>query len=107
MNLSPRAASSIASALPSWRVLLLFGGFLTLSESIALATTFFVGAFVSFVASLLIATAVYRRAAPGAADAPEHAAPSDPAPSAAAAGDQRDWRPAQPGVGRPFPSTRL
>ena len=97
MNLSPRAASSIASALPSWRVLLLFGGFLTLSESIALATTFFVGAFASFVASLLIATAVYRRAEPGAADAPEHPAPSDPAPTAAAAGDQRDWRPAHRG----------
>jgi hypothetical protein len=74
MYLTPRAASSIASALPSWRVLLLFGGFLTLSESIALATTFFVGAFVSFVASLLIATAGYRRSGPGAADAPESGA---------------------------------
>jgi len=64
MRLDSRAASSIASALPSCRVLLLFGGVLALSESIALATTLFAGALVSFAASLVIATTIYRSAAP-------------------------------------------
>ena len=43
MRHSSGTAKSAASALPSWRVVLLFGGFLTISESIVLATTFFVG----------------------------------------------------------------
>ena len=83
MRLNPRAASSIASALPSCRVLLLFGGVLALSESIVLATTLFAGAFVSFAASLALAATIYRSAAPRLADAQEHAAPTDAASVAA------------------------
>jgi hypothetical protein len=64
MRLNPRIASSLASALPSFRVALLFGGVLVLSESVALATTFFAGASVSLVVSLLIATKIYRVRAP-------------------------------------------
>ena len=64
MHLSTRAASAIASALPSCRVVLLFGGVLALSESVALAMTLFAGAFVSFAAGLVVAAVVYRRAAP-------------------------------------------
>jgi hypothetical protein len=75
MRLNTRAARSIASALPSCRVLLLFGGVLALSESIALATTLFAGAAVSFAASLVVATMIYRSAPPRVAEAQEHAAP--------------------------------
>jgi hypothetical protein len=63
MKLNITAARSIASALPSCRVLLLFGGVLALSESIVLATTLFAGAFASFVASLVLATIIYRTTA--------------------------------------------
>jgi hypothetical protein len=74
MRLNMRAASSIASALPSSRVLLLFGGVVAFSESILLATALFAGAFVSFVASLVVATVIYRSAAPRLADEQEHTA---------------------------------
>lgn len=74
MRLNIQAASSIASALPSSRVLLLFGGVFALSESILLATALFAGAFVSFAASLVIATVIYRSAVPRLADEQEHTA---------------------------------
>lgn len=64
MRLNMRAASSLASALPSLRVALLFGGVLLLAESVVLAATLFAGAGVSFVASLLIGASVYRYRAP-------------------------------------------
>lgn len=83
MRLNVNAASSIASALPSCRVLLLFAGVLALSESVALATTFFAGALVSFAASLAIATTIYRRAAPRLTEQQEHAAPNEAASAAA------------------------
>jgi hypothetical protein len=60
MRLNSRAASTIVSALPSFRVLCLFGGVFLLSESIVLATTLFAGAFASFAASLVIAATIYR-----------------------------------------------
>lgn len=60
MRLNSRAASSLASALASSRVALLFAGVLVLSESVVLATTLFAAAGVSFVAGLLIATKLYR-----------------------------------------------
>jgi hypothetical protein len=75
MRLNTRAASSIASVLPSFRVLLLLAGVLALSESIALATTLFAGALVSFAAGLAIAATIYRRRSPRLADAEEHEAP--------------------------------
>jgi hypothetical protein len=83
MRLTSNAASSIASALPSCRVLLLLGGVLALSESVALATTLFAGALVSFAASLAIATTIYRRAAPRLTEQREHAAPNEAASAAA------------------------
>lgn len=58
--MNPRAASSIVSALPSRRMLLLFGGVLLLSESVALATTLFAFACVSFAVTLVLATKMYR-----------------------------------------------
>jgi hypothetical protein len=64
MHLNARAAGSLASALPSCRVALLLGGVLVLSESVVLASTLFAGAAVSLVASLLIATKIYRVRAP-------------------------------------------
>jgi len=60
MRLKRHAASSAASALASTRVWLLFGGVLVLSESVLIATTLFVTAGISFVASLLIAAKLYR-----------------------------------------------
>ena len=44
MRLNMRAASSLASALPSLRVALLFGGVLLLAESVVLAAKLFAGA---------------------------------------------------------------
>ena len=70
MRLNMRGASTIASALPSTRVLLLFGGVFALSESVLLATALFAGALVSFAASLALATAIYR-SAPRHADTKE------------------------------------
>jgi hypothetical protein len=64
MRLNARTASSLASALASSRVGLLVAGVLLLSESVVLATTLFAGAGVSFVATLLIATKLYRVRAP-------------------------------------------
>jgi len=58
--MNPHAARSIIAALPSCRVLLLFGGVVLLSESVALATTLFVAGFLSFAATLLLATKMYR-----------------------------------------------
>jgi hypothetical protein len=69
MRLNARAASSAASALASSRVALLLAGVLVLSESVVLATTLFVGAGVSIVASLLIAMQIYRVRAPRQAEA--------------------------------------
>jgi hypothetical protein len=66
MRVNRRAAGSIASALPSFRVACLFGGVLLLAESVVLASTLFAGAAISFVASLLIAARIYR----GSSDAP-------------------------------------
>jgi hypothetical protein len=63
MHLDARAASSIASALPSCRVLLLLVGVLLLSESVLLATTMFAASAFSFVASLVLATRIYRASA--------------------------------------------
>ena len=60
MRLNSRAASTIVSALPSFRVLCLFGGVLLLSESVVLATTLFAGALASFAAGLVIAATIYR-----------------------------------------------
>lgn len=64
MRLNLRAASSLASALPSCRVAFLLGGVLLLSESVVMATTLFAAACLSFVASVLIATKIYRVRAP-------------------------------------------
>jgi hypothetical protein len=75
MHKNVRAASSIASALPSLRVLLIFGGVFALAESIALATTLFIGAFASFAAGLAIAATIYRSTAATTADAHDQAAP--------------------------------
>jgi len=58
--MNPRAATSIVAALPSCRVLLLFGGIVLLSESIALATTLLVAGGLSFAATLVLATKMYR-----------------------------------------------
>jgi hypothetical protein len=69
MRLNLRAAGSLASALASSRVAFLFGGVLLLSESVLLATTLFAAACVSFVASVLIATKIYRVRAPRPAEA--------------------------------------
>jgi hypothetical protein len=60
MRLNASAASSAASALASARVGLLVGGVLVLSESVVLATTLFAAVGVSLVATLLIATKLYR-----------------------------------------------
>ncbi len=60
MRLNPIAATSIASALPSCRVLLLFGAALLLSESLVLASALFAGACVSFAASLVLGAKIYR-----------------------------------------------
>src|SRR4051812_22663932 len=83
MRFTTGAASSLASTLPSLRVVLLFGGVLALSESIVLATTLFAGAFVSFAAGLVIATTIYRSAAPRDTDEQDDAA----AATIAAAGE--------------------
>jgi hypothetical protein len=61
--MNPRATSSIVAALPSSRMLLLFGGIVLLSESSALATILFVAAGLSFAATLLLATKLYRASA--------------------------------------------
>jgi hypothetical protein len=58
--MNSRAATSIIAALPSCRVLLLFGGIVLLSESIALATTLLVAGGLSFAATLVLATKMYR-----------------------------------------------
>jgi hypothetical protein len=79
MRLNPRAASSLASALASSRIALLFGGVLVLSESLVLATTLFAGVGVSVVASLLIATRLYRIRVPRPADAEGRSATHDAA----------------------------
>lgn len=68
MRLNSRARSSVASALASSRVALIFFGVLALSESVVLATTLFSAAGVSLVASLLIALQVYRVGAARSAD---------------------------------------
>jgi hypothetical protein len=69
MRLNPRAANSIASMLPSCRVVLVFAGALLLAESVVLATSLFAAACLSFVASLLIAARIYRVRAPRPIDA--------------------------------------
>lgn len=79
MRLNLRAASSLASALASSRVAFLFGGVLLLSESVVLATTLFAAACVSFVASVLIATRIYRVRARRPVAAQREAATSDAA----------------------------
>jgi hypothetical protein len=77
MRLDLRAASSIASALPSCRVLLLFVGVLLLSESVLLATTMFAASGLSFAASLVLAMKIYRASA-GARAARQAAESGDP-----------------------------
>lgn len=79
MRLNLRAASSLVSVLPSSRVAFLFGGVLLLSESVLLATTLFAAACVSFVASVLIATKIYRVRAPRPTDAQHLPATTDAA----------------------------
>jgi hypothetical protein len=74
-----RTANVIASTLPSFRVALLFGAALVLTESAVLATSLFVAACVTFIASLLIAARIYRVRAPRATDGDALAAPSDDA----------------------------
>jgi hypothetical protein len=69
MRHNTRAATSLASALASSRIALLFGGVLLLSESLVLASTLFAGVGVSVVASLLIAARLYRVRGPRPADA--------------------------------------
>ena len=80
MRLSPGTASSLASALPSCRVLLLFGGVLALSESVALATTLFARAFVSLAAGLVVAATIYRSAGPKVTDGQDGAPGIEPRP---------------------------
>jgi hypothetical protein len=60
MRLNVRAANSIASTLPSCRVVLLGGGVVLLSESVLLATTMFAVSALSFAASLALAMKMYR-----------------------------------------------
>jgi hypothetical protein len=79
MRLNLRAASSLASVLPSSRVAFLVGGALLVSESVVLATTLFAAASVSFVASVLIAAKIYRVRAPRQTDAQHLPATSDAA----------------------------
>ncbi|HEY5660974.1 MAG TPA: hypothetical protein VIR59_09330 [Gaiellaceae bacterium] len=79
MRLEVRAASSIASALPSLRVALLFGGVLLLAESVVLASTLFAGAVVTFVAGLVVGASAYRYREPRAAEAEGGAGPTDAA----------------------------
>jgi hypothetical protein len=86
MRLNTRAASSAASALASSRVWLLFGGVLLLSESVVLATTLFVGAGISFVASLLLAAQLFRVRSPRPADAEARPPTSEAAAKPVAAG---------------------
>ena len=69
MRLNPRTASSLASALPSFRLALIFGGVLLLTESVVLASTLFAGAAISFVGSLLVAAKIYRVRSPRPAGA--------------------------------------
>jgi hypothetical protein len=80
--MNPRAASSIIAALPSCRVLLLFGGIVLLSESVALATTLLVAGGLSFAATLLLAAKMYR--APGRRPGPEQVRDVDQEAPAAA-----------------------
>jgi hypothetical protein len=69
MGFNASAARSLAPALASSRVALLFAGVLALSESVVLATALFAGTGVSLVATLLIATKLYRVRNPRPSDA--------------------------------------
>jgi len=60
MRLNALAANAVASALASTRVGLLVAAALVLSQSVVLATMFFAAAAISFVATLLLATKLYR-----------------------------------------------
>jgi hypothetical protein len=64
MRTNTHAANSLASALASSRVWLLFGGVLLLSESVLLASTLFAAAGISFVATLLVAPTLSRVGGP-------------------------------------------
>jgi hypothetical protein len=75
MRLNPRVANSIASALPSLRVALLVGGGLLLAESVVLATSLFVAAWISFVASVVGAARIYRVRGPRPTDGQAESAP--------------------------------
>jgi hypothetical protein len=77
MRLDTRAANSLASVLPSCRVALVFGGALLFAESVVLATTMFAAACLSFVASLAVATKIYRVRAPRPIDREGGASGSD------------------------------
>jgi hypothetical protein len=55
-----RTASSLASSLPLFRVLLLVGGALAMSHALPLAAALFAAAFVSFAATLALGVRVYR-----------------------------------------------
>jgi len=79
MRLNERAANSIAAVLPSCRVALVLGGALLLAESVVLASTFFAAAGLTFIASLLIATRIFRVCAPRPAEGEHGVAPSDAA----------------------------
>ncbi len=60
MRINVTAATAIASALPSCRVLLLFGAVLLLSESVVLAGTLFVAACLSVAAGLVLGATIDR-----------------------------------------------
>lgn len=64
MVLNHQAANSIAAALPSCRVALLFGAVLALPTNVVLAAFLFAATCLSFVASLVLATKVYRTRLP-------------------------------------------
>ena len=79
MRLNERAANSIAAVLPSCRVALVLGGAFLLAESVVLASTLFAAAGLTFIASLVIATRIYRVRAPRPAEAEHGVTPSDAA----------------------------
>jgi len=69
MRHNTSTAAALASSLPTFRVALLIGGALVVSESVVLATGLFAGAAFSFVASLLIAAKIYRVRSPRSVEA--------------------------------------
>jgi hypothetical protein len=64
MQRRPEPLGTVAAALPSCRVLLLFAGVLALAESAALGTVLFALAAVTFGVSLVLGTLIYRQTEP-------------------------------------------